>query len=541
MNMRAFRIIGVAAAVVMALSGWAADAPMQVVFVPFDTPTLFVLATGDQGLAYTILELPTQGVLVGIPPYLTYIPRAGFSGTDWVHYLVQTDQGQWDLGTVQLVVFSPGATMSPFVFTSEAELGWSGPTFALDSYRFVFGVQARFTYFEQALRATWTDAGFTSFVGTTRTELEGSWPSPWRLPITLTLDFDPTGPTFRSWNVDARTTIAGVTWAYSFYSPSGFLFVVTENVDEIVTALALGQIADPLREEFADHGYTLSPGASVSPSGGGWELTSGAWIFRIVEGDGTLTVYLEGTYATFQVQGALGPIAFDSRTTFVHLTPTFGEQKLTLRGPWICEGCPTNWELNFVQTKAGFDHLSLLIKDVEIPCPGCGAIQTFFDIEVTFTVDEKKLEPSLRVSSGFVACVRPLVALATPETGFGLSGFDLYGIEIKCELASGYILRLATSFNPLQDSSVTGYAQFFELWQLEGPVVPCCGNPGRFQLSAYFGRESGSLFGLGMGNIILYFPVSREVLVNVGLKLGEVDPGDPAKTWILTVGSKGLF
>lgn len=471
--MRTFRIMGVAAAALMAFSGWAADAPLQVVFVPFDTPTLFVLATGDQDLAYTILELPTQGVLVGIPPYLTYIPRPGFSGTDWVHYLVQTDQGQWDLGTVQLVVFSPGATMSPFVFTSETELGWSGPTFTLDSYRFVFGVQARFTYFEQALRATWTDAGFTSFVGTTRTELEGSWPSPWRLPITSTLDFDPTIPGLNSWTLNATVNLLGATWAYTFY------FSGTEP---------------------------------QTPS-----------------------------YSTFQVQGTVGPFTFDSRTKFVHLTPTFGEQKLTLRGPWICEGCPTNWELEFVQTKVGFDHLSLLVKDVEIPCPGCGTIQTFFDIEVTFTVAEKTIEPTLRVSSGFVACVRPLVALATPETGFGLSGFDLYGIEIKCELASGYTLRLATAFDPVQNSSVTGYAQFFELWQLEGPVVPCCGNPGRFQLSAYFGRESGSLFGLGMGNIILYFPVSREVLVNVGLKLGEVDPSDSSKTWILTVGSKGLF
>ncbi|HPD06347.1 MAG TPA: hypothetical protein PLC08_00475 [Candidatus Bipolaricaulis sp.] len=475
--MRAFRIMGIAAAVLMAFSGWAADAPLQVVFVPFDTPTLFVLATGDQDLAYTILELPTQGVLVGIPPYLTYIPRPGFSGTDWVHYLVQTDQGQWDLGTVQLVVFSPGAPMSPFVFTSEAELGWSGPTFTLNSYRFVFGVQARFAYFEQALRATWTDAGFTSFVGTTRIELEGSWPSPWRLPVTSTLEFVPTVPGLKHWTLNASTTLLGATWSSTFY------FSGTD------------------------------PESGTNP-----ELDS---------------------YTTFQVQGTVGPFSFDSRVKFLTLTPTFGEYRLLVKGPWICTGCPTKWEAEYLQKKSGFDYLSFLVKDVEIPCPGCGTIQTFFDIKATFTVAEKTIEPTLRVSSGFVACVRPLVALATPATGL-LSGFDLYGIEIKCELASGYTLRLATAFDPRWDSSVTGYAQFFELWQLEGPVVPCCGNPGRFQLSAYFGRESGSLFGLGMGNIILYFPVSREVLVNVGLKLGEVDPGDPTK-WILTVGSKGLF
>ncbi len=539
---RVAKIVGLVGAVAVALAGWAANAPLQVVFVSFDTPTLFLLAEGDLNVVYTILQLPANGVLVGIPPNLIHIPRAGFSGTDWIHYLVQTDTGQWDLGTVQLVVLAPGVTMSPFVLTSEGELVLSGPDFAFDGFRSVFGVQTRFTYFEQVLRATWTDAGFTSFVGVTRMTFEGDWPSPWRLPVTSTLDFDPTIPGLRSWTVDARTTIAGTTWAYTFYHPSGFLFVVSTYVDEIVSELNLGVIADQLRQEFQKRGFILAPGASVSPLGpNAWEVTSDPWVFRILKDDGRLSVYLEGSYATFQVQGTVGAFAFDSRTTFVTLTPTFGEQRLVVRGPWICNGCPANWELEFLMIKAGFEHLSLLVRDVEIPCPACGGIQTFFDIKVTFTVDEKRIEPALRAVSSFVVCAKPLVSLATPVDGFGLEGIDLYGIEIRCEIPGGYALRLATSFNPLKDSLVTGYVQFFELWQIEGPVVPCCGNPGRFQLSAYFKRENDSLFGFGMGNIILYFPVSRELLVNVGLKLGEVDPSDSTKTWILTVGSKGLF
>lgn len=460
-------------AFVFAASGWAAYAPLQVVIVPSGGAALFALSSSAPNAQFSVIEPPAHGTLLGIPPSFSYTPNRGFSGTDWVSYLVQTADGKFDLGTVQLVVLSPGATMSPFVLTAEGEMAWSGPTFVLDSYKFIFGVQARFTYFEQILRATWTDAGFTSFVGTTRVEIEGTWPSPWRLPITSTLDFDPAIPGLRSWTVDARTTALGATWIATFYY------------------------------------------SGTEPQ--------------------------TGSSMTFQVRGDIGPITLDSRTTFVSLTPTFGEQRLTLGGPWICEGCPTNWELQFAQSKAGFEFLSLFVKDIEIPCPGCGPVRTFFDIKATFTVDEKKVEPALRVSSGFVACVKPLVALAMPDVGFGLIGFDLYGFEIKCEVPGGYTLRLVTSFNPLKDALVTGYGQFFELWQLEGPVVPCCGNPGRFQLSAYFKRESGTLFGFGMGNLILHFPVSRELLVNVGLKLGEVDPGDPTKAWILTVGWKGLF
>lgn len=468
-----WKIVGFASVVLLVLSGSAANAPLQVVFVPFGTPTLFSLAEGNMDVTYAVLELPVNGALVGIPPHLTYIPRSGFAGTDWVHYLVQTDTGQWDIGTVQLVVLSPGTTMTSFVFTSEGEMVWSGPTFSVDSYRFVLGVQARFTYFEQVVRATITGAGFASLVGTTRIELEGTWPDRWRLPITSVIEFDPTLPGLESWTLNARTTVLNATWVYTF-------FLSGTNPD-------------------AD------------------------------------------SFFTFQVQGTLGPFTFDSLTKFVTLTPTFGEQRLTLKGPWICTGCPTNWELLFIFDKHGFQRLSYFLKDIEIPCPGCGSIQTFFDVKVTFTVSDKVVEPTLRVASFVVACVKPFVSVTTPAFGFGLEGVDLYGIEIKCEISGGYSLRLATSFNSLKDSLVTGYAQFFELWQLEGPVVPCCGNPGRFQITAYFKRETGTLLGFGMWDIILYFPLSREVLVNVGLKVGEVDPGDLTKTWILTLGAKGLF
>jgi hypothetical protein len=471
--MRAFRIISVAALALVAVSGVAAEAPLQVVFVLFDAPTQFLLAEGDLDVAYTILQLPAHGMLVGIAPHLTYTPNPGFSGTDWVHYLVQTGTGQWDFGTVQLVVLAPGVTMSPFVFTSEGELVWSGAAVVPERYRFVFGIQARFTYFEQVLRATWTDVGFTSFVGTTRIEFEGTWPSPWRLPITSTLDFDPTVPGLRSWTVDARTTALGATWIYRFFF------------------------------------------SGTAPQ--------------------------TGSYATFQVQGTVGAFTFDNTLKYVTLTPTFGENRLILKGPWICEGCPTNWELEFLQTKAGFDHLSFLVKDVEIPCPGCGGIQTFFDVEITYTVDTKTVEPALRVVSDWVACVRPFVSLLTPTGGLGIEGVDLFGFEIRCEIPGGYTLRLATSFNPLRDSAVTGYAQFFELWQVEGPVVPCCGSPGRFQLSTYFQRAGGTLFGFGMANMILHFPLSREVLINVGLMIGDVDPLDPTKRWILTTGWRAIF
>lgn len=474
MNARAWGVLGVALVVLSGGHGAAQPIPVQAVTVPFETAAFLSLATGDvTGYAFVLIEMPSNGILIGIPPHLVYIPSQGFLGTDWVAFAATSPEGVLHLGTVKILVLGRGEEMAMPVLLGDGELVFSGPAFATDRYRFAVGLQQRFRYFEQSLRATWTDVGFVSWVGTTRVELEGSVPSQWRLPITSTMTFDPTIPGLSSWVVDARTTLLGATWISTFFY-SG---------------------TDPQT----------------------------------------------GSYISLQAQGTVGAFEFDALTEFVTLTPTFGRLRLNLRGPWICERCPTKWELGFLQTKAGFEHLTFLIKDVEIPCPVCVGIQILFDTKVTFTVHEKRIEPALRIGSGFVGCVRPYVALPTPSDPFGFTGIELYGMEVRCDTVGGYSLRLATSFNPTKDSAVTGDGRFFELWQLEGPVVPCCGNPGRFQITAYFKRETNGLFGLGMVNAVVFFPLSRELLVNVGLKTGEVEPAPSTKTWVLTVGWRGIW
>ncbi len=451
--------------------------PVQVVFVRPDTPTPVVLAVGaPEDLAqldFLIIEPPQYGVLLGIPPDLVYLPQPGFMGTDWVSFLIRTQDGQIiDFGTIRLRVLGP-AEISALALRFEGGFTFSGPMLALDSYNFLFSTYARFQYVETQALASWGLAGFTSFQTVAKAELEGTWPVPWRLPITSTLNFNPAALALTSWTVDARTTIVGWNLSYYFYY-SG---------------------SDP-------------------------ETSS---------------------YSTFTVQGSVDRLFLLIRTRFAPLTPTFAEQVLTLRGPWLCENCPIKWEMEYVYKKTGFDRLSFTIREVPIPCPGCGPLSTYLDVKITFTTTEKKVEPALRLVAGIVACVRPLVSLLTPGTGLGISGFDLYGVEIRCDLPNGYKARFATSFNPGRDSAVTGYTQFFEVLQWEGPVVPCCGSPGWWQVSLFFRRESGYLFGLGMTDISLYFPLSRQMLVNVRLKSGLVDPADPTKGWILIWGWKGLF
>lgn len=451
--------------------------PLQVVFVRPETPTPVVLAVGTPDelatLEFLIVEPPKYGVLLGIPPDLIYVPQPGFIGTDWVSFLIRASDGQLiDFGALQLRVLGP-AWLSALALRWEGSLTFSGPTFSLDSYSFLFGTYARFEYLDAQALATWGLAGFTSFQMVAKVELEGTWPASWKLPITSTLIFNPAALSLASWTVDARTMLLGWNLSYYFY-------------------------------------YSGSDPDTSS-------------------------------YATITVQGTIDQLSLTSRTKFATLTPTFAEQVLTLRGPWLCENCPIKWEMEYVHKKTGFDRLSFTVREVPIPCPGCGPLSTYLDVKITFTTTEKSVAPTLRLVAGLVACVRPLVSLLTPDTGLGISGFEIYGMEIRCDLPNGYKGRFATSFNPQKDSAVTGYTQFFEVIQWEGPVVPCCGSPGWWQVLLFFSRDSGGPFGLAMADINLYFPISREVLVNVRLKSGLVDSADPTKKWILIWGWKGLF
>ncbi|MGQ9700821.1 MAG: hypothetical protein ACUVQS_07240, partial [Candidatus Bipolaricaulaceae bacterium] len=450
--------------------------PLQVVFVRPGTPTPVVLAVGTPEelatIQFLIVEPPKYAVILGIPPELFYVPQSGFLGTDWIKFLILKEGRLIDLGAVELRVIGPKVTFSP-EFRFEGNLSFSGPAFAWDAYSFTFGLYSRFQYLETEFLATWSESSFTSFQALARIEVESTWPTSWRLPITSTLSFDPTTLSLASWTVDARTTLLGWNLAY----------------------------------------YSYYSGANPQTD----------------------------SYVTFSATGSLNGISVESRMKYATSAPTFAEGLLRLRGPWICGNCPIKWELEFLQKKLGFDHLSFTMREIPIPCPVCEALQTFLDVKITFATDAKTLEPTLRLVSGFAACVRPLVSLISLSPGLRIAGVEVYGVEIRCDLPEGYRARLATSFNPQKDSAVTGYPQFFELIQLEGPVVPCCGSPGWWQVLLYFSRDSGRVFGLAMGDVNVYFPISREVLINLRLQVGLVDPNAPGKTWRISLGWRSLF
>ena len=79
----------------------------QTVLTPVDTSVDITLTATDidgDALTYQIVNPPASGVLIGVPPDLTYTPNAGFSGTDSFTFTANDGRIESLVATVQITV-----------------------------------------------------------------------------------------------------------------------------------------------------------------------------------------------------------------------------------------------------------------------------------------------------------------------------------------------------------------------------------------------------------------------------------------------------
>jgi arylsulfatase A-like enzyme len=101
-------------------------ATAQYVFVGFDTPRAIVIMGSDpekDPLTFDLLSDPTNGILSGDPPNLTYTPDPGFSGTDSLEFTVWDGEYTSDPAEVTIFVRPDGAAVPNILFVIMDDVG----------------------------------------------------------------------------------------------------------------------------------------------------------------------------------------------------------------------------------------------------------------------------------------------------------------------------------------------------------------------------------------------------------------------------------
>jgi len=461
------RAVGLTCVLVAILcwSAWANVPPTmadQYVVTTQDTAVDFEVVAKDadidllnpqaESLAFTILDGPDHGVLVGWPAEvcydapdlaiidLSYVPSAGFVGTDRLLLAAVDQHGETAAGVTTILIDVTAARDEGLLSGN-----WSGDL----------------TFDAQTI-------GFTVF----RTKIS------------------------EVYRVD-RLTLTGI----------ADLKMETQGGVKSFIFDALRMVAD-LSLDTVSIGSTLE--FDPDAPGGGiewfdyWRTTTR---FGLLGLNAIHTLYLTrpqtSSYQTFALQGTVAGASV-SNTLRLQLDDDCGflpaRNDASLGWSW----CDIGLRATFSMTCEGFEKLSLAATGISMPAYGPLPEGITLDSTLTFELESKSFAANLNWSPGDFACVKLMAELGLSTQAFpqgsakALTHIGIYGVKLECDLFDGVTFVSATSLAPTYNSRVTGLTDYFEVIRISGNLAGCCGIPGTFGFATYFLDSSTWLFDWGM-------------------------------------------
>lgn len=243
----------------------------------------------------------------------------------------------------------------------------------------------------------------------------------------------------------------------------------------------------------------------------------------------TDTVYIASSqpssYTLLRATGETGVFAWDASAKFGICPLAFWEASFCADWAWDLCATPLQACLGF-DDQTGFESFTLTATGIPIlenVLGGAGLL----DVAIEFTPTEKVLTPTLRFEPQWFVCPEFRVFGEIDFSGSGgVGGISIYGLKVECPIGD-LIFRVADSLDDSRNASITGRADFFELFEIEGAFPSCCASPGKLKVSAYFERPpapSGALFGIGLLAGSVDFRVANHLAAYLSTEFTPVAP-----------------
>ena len=273
---------------------------------------------------------------------------------------------------------------------------------------------------------------------------------------------------------------------------------------------------------------TLAFDPNGSPLFDYWSTTTS---FSLFETSFNHTFYLTApqtsSYQTLTAWGTVGDVRYSNTVTF-DMNEDYGfcfsRENLSLSWTW----CDLQVSSTVSITDAGFQSVTLSASDYPVPGLVVPNFGLYLDLSLSFTPERKTLTPTFRLKTARIDCIQLLTELDTSgASNTSINGFSIYGIKLKQALGDGIMIQMATSFDSVKNSSVTGQSDYFELFLLSGKTTSCCDLPGTWSVATYFSSSSTQLFDWGMTVFKLDASLSDQLSTSTQIAIRSGEFGDP--------------
>jgi hypothetical protein len=352
-------------------------------------------------------------------------------------------------------------------------------------------------------------------------------------------------PLSGSWCTDIEFTITppvapvtvGAIAVSSFTSTLIVDYTVCGWVFESETVFGLtGWTAQSFTADGVLGAFTIGSTLIFSPSDASftsWDSTVGVSIAGVAF-DAEFLLEDDGAGWMFGASGNAGDcdfgaaVYFNSEMTAVGLallqTPSycfcFESVDFTISFPFACIDL-VDISLGF--STAGFDGVTFSVTGIVVP----GLPWLTFGVDLTFDTGDtgKVMTLTPAIDLGTFTCITLYytwveLGAASCDTGLGLSLDSIYFYGISLEYTwNGVSFYSASSFDPLYNEDLTGYAAYWEVFTISSEADSCCGGAFDFSVSTYFECESevDFLFDWAMTEIAVGIGLGSNFNVTLGL------------------------